>query len=71
VRLHKNEVKLTAHEQKIIHCAGQGISNDAIASRLNISLGAVQRNTDSLLRKLALRKVLPLEEERGQKRRQD
>jgi DNA-binding NarL/FixJ family response regulator len=64
VRLHKKEVKLTAHEQKIIQYAGQGISNDAIASRLNISLGAVQRNTDSLLRKLALRKVLSTEKSR-------
>ena len=35
-----------------------------IARRLNISLGAVQRNTDSLLRKLALRKVLPTEKSR-------
>jgi DNA-binding NarL/FixJ family response regulator len=61
LRLHKKEVKLTAREQKIIHCAGQGISNDAIARRLNISLSAVQRSNDSLLRKLALRKVLPLE----------
>jgi len=52
------EVKLTAQEQKIIECAGEGISNEAIARRLNISLAAVQRNTDRLLQKLALRKVL-------------
>jgi len=69
VRLHKQEVKLTAQEQKIIHCAGQGISNDAIARRLNISLGAVQRSTESLLRKLALRKVLLPEEGRERKSR--
>ncbi len=68
VRLHRKEVKLTPQEQKIIHCAGQAISNDAIARRLNISLGAVQRSTDSLLRKLALRKILPLQEKRVQKR---
>jgi DNA-binding NarL/FixJ family response regulator len=67
VRLHKKELKLTAHEQKIIQYAGQGISNDAIARSLNISLGAVQRNTDSLLRKLAMRKVLPAEKSREHK----
>lgn len=67
MRLHKKEVQLTAQEQKIINYAGEGKSNDDIARRLNISLGAVQRSTDSLLRKLALRKVLPPQEERGQK----
>jgi len=67
VRLHKKEVRLTAHEQKIIHYAGQGISNDIIARRLNISLGAVQRSTDGLLRKLALRNVLPTEKSREHK----
>jgi len=71
VRLHKKEVKLTAQEQKIIHYAGQGISNATIARRLNISLGAVKRNTDSLLRKLALRKVLLPEEGRERKHRRD
>jgi DNA-binding NarL/FixJ family response regulator len=67
VRLHKKELKLTAHEQKIIQFAGAGMSNEAIAGRLKISLRAVQRNTDSLLRKLALRKVLPTEKSREHK----
>ena len=67
MRLHKKELKLTAREQKIIQCAGAGMSNEAIAGRLKISLRAVQRNTDSLLRKLALRKVLPEEESREHK----
>ncbi len=58
VRLNEKEVKLTAREQKIIECAGEGISNDEIARRLKIRPCAVQRHTDSLLQKLALRKIL-------------
>jgi DNA-binding NarL/FixJ family response regulator len=58
VRLKEKEVSLTAQEQRIIECAGEGISNDAIARKLNISIRAVQRHTDSIFRKLALRKIL-------------
>jgi DNA-binding NarL/FixJ family response regulator len=58
VRLNEKVVKLTASEQKIIACAGEGISNDEIARRLKIRPCAVQRHTDSILHKLALRKIL-------------
>lgn len=63
-RLHEKEVKLTAREKKIIECAGEGLSNDEIACRLKIRPCAVQRHTDSLLHKLALRKILPTEKSR-------
>ena len=58
VRLDETPVKLTGRERKIIEFVGEGISNEDIAGKLKISPGAVQRHTDSIMHKLALRKVL-------------
>ncbi len=58
VRLDENAVKLTGLERKIIELVGEGTSNEDIAGKLEISLGAVQRHTDSIVKKLALRKIL-------------
>lgn len=57
-RPHAKEVTLSAQEQKIIACAGEGISSEDIARRLNMNIRAVQRHTDSIFKKLALRKIL-------------
>ena len=58
VRLDEKAVKLTGLEHKIIELAGEGISAGDIAGKLKISPGAVQRHTDSIVKKLALRKIL-------------
>jgi len=58
VRLDEKELKISGRERKIIELAGEGISNGDIARKLKISPSAVQRHTDSIVKKLALRKVL-------------
>jgi DNA-binding NarL/FixJ family response regulator len=58
VRLDDTAVRITGRERKIIELVGEGISNEDIACKLKISPGAVQRHTDSIMKKLALRKVL-------------
>jgi len=58
VRLDEKAVKLTGLERNIIELVGEGISNGDIAGKLKISPGTVRRHTDSIMKKLALRKVL-------------
>jgi len=65
VRRYEKEVRLSAREQKIIQLAGAGMSNADIAGRLKISLRTVQHQTDSILKKLALRKILMPESSSG------
>jgi len=50
--------RITGLERKIIELVGEGISAEGIAGKLKISPGAVQRHTDRVLKKLAMRKVL-------------
>ncbi len=59
VRLDETAVRITARERKIIELVGEGMSNESIACQLKISPGAVSRHTDSIMKKLALRTVLP------------
>lgn len=58
VRLDEKALKLTGRERKIIELVGEGISNGDIARQLKISPGAMQCHTYSIMKKLALRKVL-------------
>jgi DNA-binding NarL/FixJ family response regulator len=58
VRLDETAVRITGRERKIIELVGKGISNGDIACKLKISPGTVRRHTDSIMKKLALRKVL-------------
>jgi DNA-binding NarL/FixJ family response regulator len=57
-RLHKAEVKISRRERTIIELVGKGMNNRDIARKLKISPGEIQRHTESILNKLALRKVL-------------
>ncbi len=57
-RLEENAVKLTELEHKIIELVGEGNSNGDIAGKLEISHCKVQRHTDSILKKLVMRKIL-------------
>ena len=57
-RMDKAAVKISGRERKIIELIGEGMNNGEIARNLKISSGEVQRHTDSILNKLALRKVL-------------
>lgn len=58
VRLDGTAVRITGRERKIIELVGEGMSNEDIACKQKISPGAVRRHTDSVMKKLALRKVL-------------
>jgi DNA-binding NarL/FixJ family response regulator len=57
-RLDKAAVKISGLESKIIELVGKGMNNGDIARSMKISLGEVQRHTDIIMNKLALRKVL-------------
>jgi len=56
--LNETAVKLTERERSIIELVGEGISTGDIARSLKISPDAVRRHTDSIMHKLALRKIL-------------
>ena len=58
VQMDEMAVKLTGDEHKIIALVGEGIGAADIARKLKISPGAVQRHTDSVLKKLVMRKIL-------------
>lgn len=58
VRLDETETRITGRERKIIELVGTGMSNEDIADKLKISLGKVQGHKDSIMKKLALRKLL-------------
>jgi DNA-binding NarL/FixJ family response regulator len=58
VRLDETALRITVRERKIIELVGEGISTGDIACKLKISPAAVRRHTDSIMEKLALRKVL-------------
>lgn len=51
-------IRITGHEKKIIELVGKGVSNEDIAGKLKISLSKVRCHKDSIMKKLALRKVL-------------
>lgn len=57
-RLGKAAVKISGLEGKIIELAGKGMNNGGIARTLKITPGEVQRHTDIIMNKLALRKAL-------------
>ena len=57
-RLDETAVKLSGREHKIIAFVGEGISNGDIARKLKISPRAVQNHTDSIMKKLVMRKIL-------------
>ncbi|MFC1591634.1 response regulator [Thermodesulfobacteriota bacterium] len=58
VRLDEEAVKITGLEHKIIELVGEGLSNEDIACKLKIIPGAVRSHKGSIMKKLALRKVL-------------
>ena len=58
VQLDEPALKLTGRERKIIALVGEGLSNEDISRKLKISPGAVQWYADSIMHKLAVRKIL-------------
>jgi DNA-binding NarL/FixJ family response regulator len=58
LRLDETAVKITRRERKVIELVGEGLNNEGIARKLKISPGAVQRHTESILKKLAVWKTL-------------
>lgn len=57
-RMDKASVKISGIERKIIELVGEGMNNLDIARKLKIRQSEVQRHTDGIMNKLALRKVL-------------
>lgn len=54
----REAVHLTAREREVVHLLGEGLSNKAIASRLDIAIHTVKSHVHNILEKLALRSRL-------------